>query len=564
MTILNMLERLSYHLAGPHRRAFYGTLDRCLEKEEVQKDEVHLVRVCTMKMYSLATDGHIAESLRVYCKCVKERAALLREHQIESAMLKESLILMDRVEEVETAGLSESEKYEVFLLRGDLAGCRKSAISLLKTHPMLAMGLFLVEAEKHPGTTPASLQLLLKRVTVANSLITALYRKKVPYSVLRPHIRRDLDTSFVFLMKALLLGGEDISEFVGQGVDGLLDLLDDWEVYEHAMKKGISVREREDSINSLRFQMEVQRTKDAISRFILAGGSVGLCKKHIEGLPKCEKQALIEGLPACARMKVEYYQNHSVAVFGESLGKCMASVGDFVFVVGALLADRTEQSLMDSLVLCYAKKTAYDSAYQVQLLLCVLYRYLCMYDAMLQEYISMSVQTVQLEGMTYIWSDLQILLGEDEPALKEQYEKNRLLTLGTINASLLGFIKKEEYAQVGPLLEYKQALVNSSVHRQIVENKFFCLDRLPAIENILVPESRYIFEKVMQPPREKKDATLLTIHSMPVEISRDKVQEMLCKSIEKIRQFVEVPESIHEAFRMGEVQERAWKSLRAQ
>lgn len=562
MSILNALERLSYHLAGPHRRLFYNTLCACIEKEEFLKDEIAMARLYAMKMYCQASDGLVTEAVEIFENHLRNRTRMIKDYKIESIMLKDGLLRSNLVEEIDVEMLKSIDKYEVLLLKNCFEECRKCAISILKDFPMCSMVVVLLEGEFTSNIKIETVKLLLKRVSVSSSLISLLYTKGFPYEILIPYAKKQKkDVSFLFLMKTLLIGGESLSEY-SYNIDTLLQELDDWEIYQYAIEKSIKIKERKESINGLRHLMVTSPTVDSICKFITSSNFVEHALEYIKYLSNEDTQQLLNGLSRPVIVKIEYYLKNRVSVFDKTIKECLENVNDFVFLIGVLLAERTEQSLIDCLLLCFIKKEFYQSTYQVRLLLCVLYRYLFLYDLMIDEYIKLSVDLVQLEGMTYLWSDLQILLEEDSPFLETQYIKNRLSSLGQVNANLISFIENEEYTQIEPLLEYRNILINSAIYKQIVEKTLYPLDRPPAIRKTLIEESTYVFDKLLKEPEINENSTVLTIHNRPAHMQKEKLENLFTQSFNRIKEHIELPHEIHTLkSQILEGQETAWQRL---
>lgn len=540
-----MLNRLSYHLAGAHRRAFYSTLRKCLERDSVHKNEEYFARIKVMEMYCLAADGLVTKAQRIFEESVRERRALAEAHEIEKIMVRKTLLLTNMLEEIDPTDLSDTEKFELYLIGQKYDLCKKYAISLIKEHGKYAMSLILAQSD-FTGRNLSSLSLLLERLAVTNSLISFLLRKNVPYLVVKKHIKPKKDASFLLLMKEVLLAGENIEEFGYPTVFSLINDLDDWDLYEYAIANSIPIEQaqmespkKKDTIHSIKYAMITNPTPGAVSAYINKIGRIDSAScKYIERFSITEKGCLFSDLsPACQRM-FELYggaqpQPEDLAIHNENEKKEYKRDKMTVLVLETLLRKRTDESLADALLLSYACRE--HSAY-IRVILCALFRYFLMYTHLIQEFNGLGVENVQIEGMAYLWSDLEVLLGIDAGAHTEAYLQTRSRAIAEINNKVMDFVDSEAYSQIEPLLAYKKALVESPVYKQIEERRLHTSDRRPSIEKVVVEDVRYIFDKITKIPGEK-ECTLVTIHQRPKELSIERVKELINGSITRVKQY---------------------------
>lgn len=540
-----MLNRLSYHLAGPHRRAFYSTLRKCLEKEQVQKNEEYLARVKVMEMYCLAADGLIDKAIRVFEKDVSRIKNQVGMHEIERIMLKKALFSCNLLEQIDTRKMSEKDKFELYIIGKNFDLCKKAAISLIKEHGKYAMSLMLVQND-FTGRNLSSLSLLLERVTVNNSLISLLLRKNIPYLIVKKHIRRTKDMSFLLLMKELALSGESIEEFGYPDVSSLIKELDDWEIYEYAIGNGISVHEAENSphkkptIHSIKYKLVTAPTPMNLAAYITKLGKIdsSACR-YIDRLSIEDKGTLLNVLPPLFQRMLEMYAGGAVCLddlCGPSDPKDKLYRRDqmIVFILETLLRRRTEESLMDALITSYACR---KQSKFIHVISCALLRYLLLYGEFTAEFSEIGAENIQLEGLAYLWSDLQVLLGAPADLNTEVYMQTRSRFIAEANNRVMDFVEAEAYSQIEPLLEYRDTILNSPIYKQIVEGHFYECKKRPSIEKIVVEECRYIFDKIKRFP-EEKECVLVTIHQIPKRICSERIKSLVEGSLNRVRSYM--------------------------
>ncbi|KAI5191975.1 hypothetical protein NEMIN01_1759 [Nematocida minor] len=541
MDTLRMLDRLSYHLAGPHRRAFYNTLCKCMEKEEIKQNGEHLARVQTMQMYCLAVDGLIEKASSIFNDDLKNRTELLEPYNIEQIMLKEALLMCNLLDRIDTSKLSEKERFEIFLISKNFDSCKTSAISLIKHHGKYAMILYLVQNDLM-SCSISTLALLLNRITVTNSLISLLIRKGVPYSVVRKYIRPEKDAHFLLLMKTLLLAGESIVEYGYPSASALINELDDWEIYEYAMQSGIRIDahcaespvknkiflNKNFHIHQTKYAMITSPTAASIAAYINATSAVdAYTVTAMASLSEHDAKDLESHLSPGSQRMMSLYNGTPI------LSSDITSPGGLLLVIGLLLRNKSEESLLDALVLCYMHR---DTGYYVRVVMCVLFRYFFMYSHLINNFSLLDAENIQVEGLGYLWSDLEVLLGLDPGIHAVSYMHTRSRAIADINNGFMKFIEAEAYSQIEPLLAYRDALIDSPIRKQIATRELQKSVSKPAIENILISEARHIFTKITSPPAEK-ECKLLTIQQKPKEIDAECIRAMGEAAIERVKKY---------------------------
>jgi len=541
-SIREHVENLSYNIAGPHRRSWYTILDLLIGNDTLKDVPSIFRRLVVLKAYSLAQDEEIEEA-EEYLKAnsVKEIFEEVKDHKVQRIMLENTLKVLDRIEDLEMVcdGRSLEEKYEVEFLRGKYAECKKTSSKLIRTEPNLGMMALLAEWKE---SSAGVVLMLLEKMEATSKLVRALYKKGMKFRDLEKYVDRieKKDTAYYLLMKDLLTGGVPLEKYFKNPCEEILAVLDDWEVYSYALSHKIEIKEREKSVNYLRYAMEKDPTADNISKFATSLRAVEISQEWIRKLPENEMARFLSLVPDSVRAYVSFVVYGRVVAL-ESVSSAPYLLGSsscFIFLIGNILAKKRDEDILTAYILCYLHKDRYPDSFEVSFILCLLHRYFLMYNETARDYVYLDISTIQLENLTYIWHDIHLVLDKHDKLLTASYTHTRKTMISQINTHIASFIKKGEFSQVLSLIKMKEALVHSKTNEQIETQKIVA--RAPSsIETLLVEPARYVFRKLTSKTVPQTDKTLTTIDSFPRAFSEKSVQSLFNGALQAISKYLE-------------------------
>ncbi|KAI5190353.1 hypothetical protein NECID01_0945 [Nematocida sp. AWRm77] len=542
-----LIDKLMSYLAGVHRRSVYNLLDGLLAKKEVMENKRQHHRLLIGKAYSLAEDGDLSKAEqcleRVGMSGVSEIA---QKYEIEGIMARVALKYLNKIEELSAVpGSSTEEMYEAHFLMKNYAECKRYGTQLAKEKPALAMMAMLAE---HTSMFRPSVLMLLERIAPTSSLLLLLYKKGISFAEITEHIKKITCKNFPYylLMKALLVKGEDLHAHLKSPAEDILEVLDDWEVYEYALGKNIALPsaagKNVHSANYLRYCMLQAPTPQSIERFATSLEALKLAVPCIKQLSSSAQHELAAQMPASLWAAAEFYMHGKKACLGE-VGVFAKTAEELVFFLGNLLVSKEESHLVSVLLLCFIYRKAFPSSFQVSFLLCVMYRYFLMYEKACKEYTKLDIHSVQLEQMSYLWSDLHILLGEETTFIHTEYTNTHRTMVSQINGNLFGFIEKEEYAQVLSLVELRDALVSSPIHKQISTHTITPSTADRFLQGVLVPGAEYVGRKLESKHVPATSSVLCTIDSLPQVFSEEKLSLLFNDAVCTLERYVPINRS---------------------
>ncbi|KAI5148484.1 hypothetical protein NEAUS04_1098 [Nematocida ausubeli] len=578
------LDRLAYELAGSRRTAFYPILEKHFRTKELLENSVSRVRIYVMKMYCLCADGDISMGSYMYSK-IKGDLHLIAGCNVEMIMARESLLIVNQIDELiehrDIFNFKSIYNFNLSLLKNDLEECKDLSLKLTKTHPSCAMVLLLKGTGEIRGLQLEILKVLLRKVRVSNSLISLLLAKGIPYaSVLQKYVldnitKKENDISSLLLLKDLVLRGIPIEEY-GYTIDSLLEKLDDWEIYEYCLENDIQIQKKDNkSINYLTYELSLSMEPERILRYVRTSHNFSFLFKNMEGMDAARREELLQSVKHSDPLRFLYLNDAKFEFFSKEgcleirdFRSYLNNMTDLIFLVGILIKEKRDEGIVQALLILLVKRNDFPGNQYITMLICGLLRYLLAYELFTTEYEKLDVQNIQLESLSYLWSDLQILyetwlrikLPED---LTESYLSNRLIAIGSANTNMFNLTEREEYSQLLALLSYRDRLINSPTYKQITEGKLYPLEKTPNIEKILISESRYIFAKVTSRAQKGKGSSaFVTLDSIPELLDTCSIRKIFQDSLNKISAFMPVPHDVSSIVdRIIYSQEIVWNAL---
>ncbi|KAI5185065.1 hypothetical protein NEHOM01_0570 [Nematocida homosporus] len=581
-----IVEKLGCFIAGPHRRSLYATLDSFLGQSEMQGDLSAYTRLQAMKAYALAADGKIEETREFLSgKDLVKFRSVLQETGLEQIMMRTALRCLDRIGDMKgfMDNASEEEKFEVAVLEKDYKLAQRYGAHLISTSSSFAvLAVILAGDEKMPSL----LGWLLDKAVINASLLRLLYRLGLGMEVIKKYLGKCArDFPFYLLLRDLLVGGEDISVWVDvvEGPDScwlagykLLSYLDDWLIYAWLIeqrKQGMENRWEdcfevvavEKSVNRRRYLMETRPSPESLLDFARTSATVELSLPVWRRMSVAEQEMVLAKADLVVHWKIRVL-SEQVPIPWEMdvLSRFLESVDDVLFLVGSLVARRTEEDLLLALVLLYALRKNYSS-FEPNLVLCVLMRYFLMCDKVAELFVGLDPQHVQLETISYLWSDVHILLQKDNLHLEQSYTHTRSQLIANANNALLGLVQKDQCAQAVSLLKYRDALLSSAINQQIV-SRTLKDSPISSAQNVLIKPAQYIFRKVTESPTiNSSPSVLITIDSIPAEYNQDSLHSLFWQAVDLLTSHspIEIDKNdMHDLYTwLSDAQQEAFKIL---
>ncbi|KAI5173155.1 hypothetical protein NEFER03_2124 [Nematocida sp. LUAm3] len=583
-----ILNQLALDVVSGKGYNLLGSIERLSEEPKMVESQVYSGRLLAMKLYIYtAYDGNLTETKRILEHIdLKKLSKNIKDCFMERSMISNALKCCGRIKETELFLLGDEylEKYEISILSGEYQLARKYGVRLIKQTPAYSMVAVLLQ----DPPSLSNLQYLFNLCAPSASLLRILYKKGISFLHIKnkiPLLRKDFH--FFLLLRDLFSSGEDVSEFFANTssfsyLHEFLSSLDDWKIYKEILRRNIPFRKdialhREEnitekgaskddakqeisdtekhnsennsvntetsstnggSLNYLRYLMEanasVESVRDFISSpFICSTETLLVALDSIKKLSKEEKESLYLSVPYGIQKRMDMLVfRRKFELTEEYLRNSLKKEEDFLFLVGALLSERKEEAILLSLILSYSFCNLFSS-FSIRLLLCVIFRYFLCYEQVANMYLQLDPQNSQLEEITYLWNDLSILLSKKNPLLSAQYMRvyNELLAQATI--SIIDFIGQEKYSQTLSLVSFREALINSSIYKQVSTNSFvrpgtssINIEKgSPGIERIVIPSARYIFKKA-NGNISSDSSILLSLETLPSSFSSSDVSLM--------------------------------------
>ncbi|OAG29308.1 hypothetical protein NEDG_01381 [Nematocida displodere] len=527
-----LIDTLSYLIAGPNRRAVYPEVEKLLKDPKMKRDLVSFHRLVAMKAYRLAADGDLLEAETLINGCNLNRlSGALANHHLERVMVRESFKRINRTESISLFldGASDEDVYEWALLAKDWSKGRKYGSKLFSVSGNFALMVLLLDWRKE-----FSVRFLLEKVAVTSSLVLLLFARGVPLEELHPYIcTLERDASFFLLMKKLFISGTDLSAYLACPVEDILSVIDDWEVYQHCLQGGLRVpgtAARSKGANFQRYLAVRDRSAEALAAFMVSYDRVEMVREELLCLEASEPETLKKlqkKVPEKIGVMIEYSLRKTAV---QSLDRALftTSSKDFSFLIGIILSEKNNDSLITALILCFLFAQRFDS-FEVELILCLLYRHLFMYQEVLDTYTHLDIHTIQLERMSYLWNDLQILLEQKPGLLHLEYFDTYRTMVSQCNLEFFEAVKNGSFATAIDILGLRDALTASTTHQQMKEGVLH-RSTPPSITKILPAEGRYLFDKLLAPPRTNPNQVLLTLEGLPETLDTAKIAELFSQA----------------------------------
>lgn len=465
--------------------------------------------------------------------------AVLKEGRFPRTLVEDTVCRIDRkidAKEMPVIKKMFPEQYFCICLFSGLLEEAESMLPMVKPESKLA--LWLVQS---PTENWEKIKDLLNQngALVGGSLLLLLLQKGVTADKIRPYIRfiQRITLHSIVLMKHLIVTGEDVSEYLSNPIIGILRVLDDWQIYEYALKTGVDMvpewntsipdSEKKEkshfiSLNGLRYLMEKDPTPENIKAFVNCRLTFEAARTHLLGLTESGLDEVLRGKPTGFRMWVEH------EISGKPLGipdlkHFVGRESDVLLFIGALLSNREFSSVLSALIVAGVLQDSFSGCVMVRLVFLFISRYFMIYSTTVETYRKLNLQSVQLEGLTYSWHDLSLFFRRPEPDLEQQYVGARADILGGAKVGAKTAISSDNYMQLLSLFELYKCVSESPISKQIEKGKHQRSGTSNEILETLPESARYIFSKVEDPERPFLVQTLsdscITGHSLEEQVT---------------------------------------------
>ncbi|ELQ74214.1 hypothetical protein THOM_2865 [Trachipleistophora hominis] len=257
-------------------------------------------------------------------------------------------------------------------------------------------------------------------------------------------------------------------------INFLLDNLDDWDVYEYAIKKNISLPERS-TLNYLYYKFYYEKSEDVMKKLI----------QNISSVSELEKMNAVRPI----EMLKDYFEGNieqRLAVFHND-----PSLINLKLLLSLLIGSRQENLIILALYFTYKYKNNDEYGYEIQLIHLFICRYLLYLPGISMEMHSLRIQEIQKINLSFLYHDASVFYGKKLDGVEEMVMGN----LKTINESMITFINTGKFDVAISLLNLKKKLENNVIIKEIKQNKILSNEINNMFSNILGSRCAYFFNK---------------------------------------------------------------------
>lgn len=397
------------------------------------------------------------------------------------------------------------DNYEACLLTKDFVGCKQLGMKLISTNTHYLSFALLSEAifTKPNPYILRLLRLSIEREEVSAELLGFLAKRRI----LEEHIPNYLSkvekktTAYYITLKHLFIRGlceSKVYQFQDEHeeyLNYLLDNIDDWELYEYAMAKGLKSRVRE-SMNYKYYRLEVTKDMNIARELILKNTSFPEIKKILGMVGYSEVKDLLSphkgmvGLIVGGGINVETLKSLYEMYIADK------TFLNTITILSGLICTREDSFLILALCIPFSEKDSFPNNYEIALVFLFLCRYFCFYPKVLKTISDLSIRSIQQENFGFVWSDLNILLNLKDHSMVKKYKNFHYDVLKGINGSVTSFIGEGRIYHAISLLELREQFEKSMINKEIEGNTIINEEEKTAFSGLLGDKCSYLFAKI--------------------------------------------------------------------
>ncbi|ADM11229.1 uncharacterized protein Eint_030850 [Encephalitozoon intestinalis ATCC 50506] len=385
------------------------------------------------------------------------------------------------------------------LLAGDIQDSIELGRMLFPRNPMFLMTSLLLDFLGSPEDEAKKNLLLqsLKNSTIKSNLIWMLYKRGLLIKEMDHYVQRIVFKDFLYYLtlKEAYIHGHP--KLLGKETDlecmaFLLDHLDDWDLYQHALNNNIELPRRE-SLNYEyyllhRFKekdkaIELLRSRICFKEIEFISGMVGL-ENHPDGTIDCLIQLARKGFDEeVLRRAYEIYTKNK-------------SVLNTKMIIAVLISSRKASYLGLALYLSFKHRKDFPENYEIFLIFVFLCRYFCFYPHVLKCLDLMNVRNAQVPNLSFIWSDILFAKGIEDNWKRKEAIDNIQECVNDLNKSIKYFISVGNLAHVVDAIDLARSLKESVILLELKERKIIGTNASNSFHSLLGTRCSYLFEKM--------------------------------------------------------------------
>lgn len=299
------------------------------------------------------------------------------------------------------------------------------------------------------------------------------------YAFVKETDKRDL--CYFLTLKEFFMDDRSISFAIGKDrasdketVNFLLDNLDDWDIYEYAIRKNIELPERS-TLNYLYYRFYYEKSECAQKKLI----------QNISGVSELEK---INEIHPIATLKDYFERNieQRLAIFHED-----PSLINLKLLLSLLIGSREENLIVLAFYLTYKYKNNDEYGYEIQLIHLFICRYLLYLPGISMEMHSLRIQEIQKINLSFLYHDASVFYRKRFDDIEEMVMNN----LKIINESMITFVNTGKFDVAISLLNLKKRFEDNMIVKEIKANKILFNEVKNMFSDLLGSNCAYFFNK---------------------------------------------------------------------
>lgn len=393
----------------------------------------------------------------------------------------------------------------------DFVLAKKHAFELYKTHPGYLIFFCSVKDNENKKLL---ISLLKKDKPKDLQLVYKLLSSKDPdYDELLEFAEKYKNESFVnrCLRKAVFLRkyANSCPEDAKKELLVLLDEIDDFELYDFAIRNKIQIENRS-GLNFIWYLAISTGSKEAGIDIIKRSTSFDDILKLLD----------------CCSITSTGSSTHDLCIAYltggysfELLKKAFANMKEdnsFLaskIVLALLIASKDESLLV--LALFLTETIDFPEHYEIKLIRLFLYRYFLLFAHIEKGISQLDIKNIQVANLAYIWSDPAIVSGVKVGKMIKEFEKEIKAQIGVIDSMIRKFIDKNLVANAVSSFELKEKMSSFVVRSEVESFEIIATSPNTMFSNVLGDSCKYVFDKIICSDVRASCGTIHTIRSVP-------------------------------------------------
>lgn len=404
-------------------------------------------------------------------------------------------------------------KQSIFItsvLNKDYSNAKKLAFELYNDHPAYLLFYCCINYDDNKQMI---LNLIKRSKNIDPKLIYMLSKSKnYTFDDLNDFFEKFTGNSFIdccikkakFLKKYIKIEQQNLE--VQNELEELLNCIDDFNLYDFAIKNNILLKER----NSLNYEWYkiINKDEKAANEMILKLIDFQDIKKLINYYNpiniKDERYKIL----------VEYLNkgySKELLIRSFNIFKNDKSFLTIKVTLALLIASKNENLLI--LALYLSEKYQFSDNYEILLINLFLCRYFLLFKDLLIILEKLSVKNIQHHNMAYIWSDPMNVTSTKLVDIIKLFLKEIKSEIDSSEIMIRKFIDSGLISNALSTLDLRNQLFDSVIYKEVKELKILSKDRETLFSRLLGEDCRYIFDKITVSNIRTADGTVDTLLS---------------------------------------------------